>query len=200
MIDRINKLYDPSFTRNIKEYAGKPFGSSDQIMDHNVPLEEYINYADQENRDSIALIINGEISAIVALELNKLINILNDISIPRDKILCEDLPKYYDNECIYIAYFSRNSNSKFSRKGDGKQLMDAIKLIAQDQLKVSLLCLEADGQDTDRLAGYYETLGFKRCTPKYTDSSWIDENGNPGKLILMVQYIVAQDPPQVEML
>jgi len=200
MIDRIKKLYDPSLTRNIKEYAGKPFGSSDQIMDYNAHLEEYINYSNQENRDSIAWINNEEISAIVALELNKLINILNDNAIPRDEILCEDLPKYYDDECVYVAYLSRNSKSRFSLKGDGRLLMDAIKLIAHDELEVSLLCLEADGQDPDRLAGFYETLGFKRCTPKYTNNSWRDENGNLGKLILMVQYVVAQDPPQVEVL
>jgi len=195
MIDRIKKLNVPSLTRNIKKYAGKPFGSSDPIMDHNVPLEEYINYADQENRDSIAWIRNGEISAIVAFEYNKLINILNDIPITRDEILCEDLPKYYDNECIYVDYLSRNSKSRFSQKGDGRRLMDAIKRIAHDELKVSLLCLEADGQDPDRLAGLYEKFGFKRCTPKYTDNRWKDENGNLGKLILMVQYIVAQDSP-----
>jgi hypothetical protein len=180
---------DLPLTRNIKEYAGKPFGSIDPIMDYNAHLEDYINYANQENHDSIALIFNEEISAIVALECKKLINILNEIPIKRDKILCEDLPKYYDNECIYIAYFSRNFKSRFSQKGDGKLLMDAIKRIARDQLNVSLLCLEADGQDTDRLAGYYETIGFKRCTAKYTNNSWRDENGNLGKLIFMVQYI-----------
>jgi len=200
MIDRIKKLYGPSLTRNIKEYAGKPFGSSDQIMDYNAPLEEYINYANQENRDSIAWINNGEISAIVALEYNKLINILNDIPITRDEILCEDLPKYYDNECVYVTYLSRNSKSRFSQKGDGKLLLDAIKRISQDELKVSFLCLEADGQDPDRLARFYETLGFRRCTPKYTDNRWKDEKGNLGELILMVQYIVAQDPPQVDVL
>jgi len=191
MIDKINNLelldLDRSFTRNIEEYAEKPFRSNEPIMDYNVPLEEYINYANQENQDSIALVRNEEISAIMAFQYNKLINILNDIQ--TTQILCKDLQKYYDNECIYIAYFSRNFNSRFSQKGDGRLLMDAIKYIARDVLKVSLLCLEADGQHTDKLAHYYEQLGFKRCTPKYTDNSWKDENGNLGKLIFMVQYI-----------
>jgi hypothetical protein len=191
MIDKINNLdlldLDHSFTRNIKEYAEKPFGSNEPIMDYNVPLKEYINYANQENQDSIALVRNEEISAIMAFQYNKLINILKDNQITQ--ILCKDFQKYYDNECIYIAFFSRNFKSRFSQKGDGRLLMDAIKYIARDVLKVSLLCLEADGQDTDKLACYYEQLGFKRCTLEYTDNSWKDENGNPGKLIFMVQYI-----------
>jgi len=192
MIDKINNfdlldLDDRSFTRNIEEYAEKPFGSNEPIMDYNVPLEEYIIYANQENQDSIALVRNEEISAIIAFQYNKLINILKDIQ--PTQILCKDLQKYYDNECIYIAYFSRNFKSRFSQEGDGRLLLDVIKYIARDVLEVSLLCLEADGQDTDKLAHYYEQLGFKKCTPKYTDNSWKDENGNLGKLIFMVQYI-----------
>jgi len=193
MIDKINNLkllgLDRSFTRNIEEYAEKPFGSNDPIMNYNVPLEEYINYANQENQAAIALVRNEEISAIMAFQYNKLINILNDIDIQTTPILCKDLQKYYDNECIYIAYFSRNFKSKFSQKGDGRLLLDVIKYIAHNVLKVSLLCLEADGQDTDKLAHYYKQLGFKKCTLKYTDNSWKDENGNLGKLIFMVQYI-----------
>ena len=56
------------FTRNIKRYKNKDFGSSDPYMNL-IGIDDYIEFGNKRNRDSIALVRNGEISTIVAVRI-----------------------------------------------------------------------------------------------------------------------------------
>ena len=66
MIYNINP-FSP-FTRNIKWYKNKDFGSFDWYMNH-IGLDDYIEFGKKGNRDSFALVRNGEISTIAAVRI-----------------------------------------------------------------------------------------------------------------------------------
>ena len=66
MIYNINPI--SAFTRNIKKYKNKDFGSSDPYMNL-IVHDDNIEFGKKRNRDSFALVRNGEISTIAAVRI-----------------------------------------------------------------------------------------------------------------------------------
>jgi hypothetical protein len=74
MIYNINPI--SPFTRNIKRYKNKDFSSSDPHMNL-IRLDDYIEFGKKGNRDSFALVRNGEISTIVAVRITSVVVLKN---------------------------------------------------------------------------------------------------------------------------
>ena len=64
------------FTRNIKRYKNKDFGSSDPYMNL-IGIDDYIEFGKKGSQDSFALVRNGEISTITAVRITTVVVLKN---------------------------------------------------------------------------------------------------------------------------
>jgi hypothetical protein len=74
MIYKINPI--SPFTRNIKRYKNKDFGSSDPYMNL-IGIDDYIEFGKKGSQDSFALVRNGEISTITAVRITTVVVLKN---------------------------------------------------------------------------------------------------------------------------
>ncbi len=174
MIDSI-KVRSP-YTRNIKRYLNKDFGSDDVYM-NNIKLDEYIKFGKYDKHDVFALIRNSEISAIMAVKISTFNEVVNSCSV----VINTYCRRYENEKCLFIEYFNRNSKiSQNKNKGDGVIMMDMLKNQCR-KMNINIICLEADGVNPDKLAqNYYMKIGFIPCSEKYNVNDWT------GELIFMV--------------
>ena len=164
MIYKINPI--SPFTRNIKRYKNKDFGSSDPYMNL-IGIDDYIKFGNKRNLDSFALVRNSEISTITAVRITTVGDVLKTIG-AKTNIRSDFTKLNLQSNCLFIDFINRNSKCKSNTKGDGQIMFDWLKSKSK-KMDIDIICLEADGKDPETLANkYYERkLHFNRCSDKY---------------------------------
>jgi len=180
MIYKINPI--SPFTRNIKRYKNKDFGSSDPYMNL-IGIDDYIEFGKKGSQDSFALVRNGEISTITAVRITTVGDVLKTIG-AKTNIRSDFTKLNLQSNCLFIDFINRNFKCKSNTKGDGRIMFDWLKSKSK-KIDIDIICLEADGEDAEMLANHYyeRKLHFNRYSNKYQVEDW------PRELIFMVYFL-----------
>lgn len=189
MIYKINPI--SPFTRNIKRYKNKDFGSSDPYMNL-IGIDDYIEFGKKGSQDSFALVRNGEISTIAAVRITTVGDVKKTIG-AKTNIRSDFTKLNLQSNCLFIDFINRNSKCNSNTKGDGQIMFDWLKSESK-KMNIDIICLEADGEDAEMLANHYyeRKLHFNRYSDKYQVEDW------PGELIFMVYFLNGISPLLVD--